>query len=125
MGRDPGEEARPRELGSVDSPLPAAICKRTKGTPRSGEEELGIALQIGPLPMPRELPLIPSCPKEKDKSPFLLSLGLDKRARVFKESFVKKIKGNSDVPDLRHSLASRPSQPKGAKVHWGWGGGER
>lgn len=51
-------------------------CRGSKGTLRSGEEELGVALQTGPLPTPRELSLILSCPNvNKDQNLFLYYAG--------------------------------------------------
>lgn len=75
----------------MDSPLLGVICKSTKGTPRSGEEELGIALQIGPLPMPREPPLIPSCPNVgKGQKPLSSLTGPGQEGKSFQREFHEK-----------------------------------
>lgn len=77
----------------------------------------GVAPQTGSLPAPAEpLPTLLSLLAQmwaKTKAPFFSPLGLGGRAKVFKESFMKKIKGSSDAADLSGSPGRRVGLGRG------------
>lgn len=77
----------------------------------------GVAPQTGSLPAPAEpLPTLLSLLAQmwaKTKAPFFSPLGLGGRAKVFKESFMKKIKGGSDAADLSGSPGRRVGLERG------------